>query len=198
MTPPSGSHHQSSSYLVSDIDNERLVAFIESMGWTAWLAGPDQGPSIHAVADGVNFEVRLGSRIAGEPAWSDFTLSAVFDIDREVSPIVAASWNRRWRYVRAFRIGEHLFVERDIVVAGGVTTHSLRYQFRAWAHALRLFISHLEEDRERLVRLNARKAAQALHSAPAWEASSLAGHAAVAPGGEAGEAMIPSFEGDAR
>src|SRR5690606_37053498 len=112
-------------------------------------------PQLVSAVNGVNFNIRVGTAAKDKAGWTDFTISAPFTVDQEVSPVVGAFWNRRNRFARVYRVNEQLFLDMDMVFTGGVSRDHIKYLLAIWSDVSRLFVEHLRQDHAVLARYKA-------------------------------------------
>ena len=129
-----------------------VVRVMELEGYrTKVTAGEDGDPIIlssTAASNGgeIRFAVLFFDCEESRPrAWNTMVLQAGFGIRgtrqhiREVN-----EWDRRTRFSRAyFDLEGHPMLERDVVVAGGVTRDFLRQRFREWRDGLQRFAERI-------------------------------------------------------
>ncbi|MEI5677093.1 MULTISPECIES: YbjN domain-containing protein [unclassified Mesorhizobium] len=145
--------------LVSRITRGLLAEILGECGWKVTLEGNDEAPRIASAVNGVNFNIHFGTRCTDGDGWTDFTVSAPFAIDEEISSVLGAFWNRRNRFARVYRTDKQLLIEMDVIVAGGVSRDHLKYQFAVWNDLTTLFLRHLKADHAVLARQSAARAA---------------------------------------
>lgn len=145
--------------LISRVTSELLAEILGECGWKATLEGNNEALRIVSAVNGVNFNVHFGTKCIDGDGWTDFTISAPFAIDQEISSVLGAYWNRRNRFARVYRTENQLLIEMDVIVAGGVTRDHLKYQLAVWSDLTRLFLRHLRADHAVLVRRNAARVA---------------------------------------
>jgi len=144
-----------STTIITHATIQDFQEIVKELGWQADLAGTKEQPQLISTVNGVNFNVRVGTRAAGSAGWSDFTISAQFRVDQEISPVVGSFWNRRNRFARVYRSGDQLFLDMDVVLGGGVTRNHIKYLFAIWSDVSRLFVQHLRADHAVLARYKA-------------------------------------------
>ena len=140
---------------ITAVDTVTLSSILKEMGWPSSLPGGEGAPQIVSSVNGVNFNICFGTKATAEKGWTDFTISAPFSFEQEISPVVVPFWNRRNRFARVYRTDRRLFLDMDIFVSGGVSEAHLKYQFGVWAEIARMFLHHLRADQAVLERYNA-------------------------------------------
>lgn len=146
--------------IILEFSMPTLLQFLQGEGW---CVRPDQHslfPQIIASLPDVECIIRFGTLARSGTGWSDFTLSAPFIVDSEVSPFIGALWNRKNRFGRVYRINKSLFLEMDVVLEGGVTQTYLQYVLAIWADLIQAFLVHLRDDQNILLRYKRREQAE--------------------------------------
>lgn len=168
--------------LISTVTTGTVQELLREAGLEARLAGTKEQPQVVSTVAGINFNVRFGTPMKDGSGWTDFTFSAPFTVDQEVSPVIGAFWNRRNRFARVYRTQDQLLLDMDVIVAGGVTRSHVKYLVAVWADVAQLFVRHLRADHAVLARYKAAggKAAAATSApkAPAPAATGAASDAA--------------------
>lgn len=141
--------------LITEVTADSIQALLRELGWQTTLAGTKDAPQVVSAVNGVNFNVRFGTEAKGKRGWTDFTISAPFSVDQEISPYISVLWNRRNRFARVYRTDTQIFLDMDVVVSGGVGKANLKYQFAVWSDIARLFVRHLKADHAVLARYKA-------------------------------------------
>lgn len=141
--------------IISAVTAATVQELLREAGLEASLAGTKEQPQVVSAVAGVNFNIRFGTPAKDGSGWTDFTISAPFTVDQEVSPVIGAFWNRRNRFARVYRTHDQLFLDMDVVVAGGVTRAHVNYLFAVWADVAQLFVRHLRADHAVLARYKA-------------------------------------------
>lgn len=157
--------------LISTVTTGTVQELLREAGLEARLAGTKEQPQVVSTVAGINFNVRFGTPMKDGSGWTDFTFSAPFTVDQEVSPVIGAFWNRRNRFARVYRTQDQLLLDMDVIVAGGVTRSHVKYLVAVWADVAQLFVRHLRADHAVLARYKAAggkpNAAAARTAAPA-------------------------------
>lgn len=138
--------------LIETVDATSVASLLKEAGWPVSPSDNTDVPQIVSATDGVSFNICFGTKAAGAAGWTDFTMSAPFSIDQQISPVVGAFWNRRNRFARVYRTDKQIFLDMDIIVHGGVSHAYLRYQLAVWSDLVRLFLRHLRADQAVLAR----------------------------------------------
>lgn len=141
--------------LIETVNATTIAALLKQMGWPASPAGGKDAPRIVSTVNGVNFNICFGTKAPGKAGWTDFTLSAPFSIDQQISPVVSAFWNRRNRFARVYRTDTHIFLDMDVVVHSGVSEAHMKHQLAVWSDISHMFLRHLRADQAVLARYNA-------------------------------------------
>ena len=141
--------------LIKTVNAKTIAALLKQIGWPVSTAGDKAAPQIVSAVNGVNFNICFGTKAASHGDWTDFTISAPFSIDQQISPVVSAFWNRRNRFARVYRTDTHIFLDMDVVVHGGVSETHLKHQLAVWSDLARLFLRYLRADQAALTRYNA-------------------------------------------
>ena len=150
-----------SGKFITAVTPASLLQILKEIDLTGSLVGTREAPRIASEVSGVHFNLCFGTRCKQEPGWTDFTLSAPFMIDQEVSPLLGSFWNRRNRFTRAYRIDSQIMLDMDVIVGGGVWVDNLKYQFAIWKDMVNLFVRHLQADQMGLARYKAARGASA-------------------------------------
>jgi hypothetical protein len=141
--------------LISTVTTGTVQELLREAGLEARLAGTKEQPQVVSAVAGINFNVRFGTPAKDGSGWTDFTFSAPFTVDQEVSPVISAFWNRRNRFARVYRTQDQLLLDMDVIVAGGVTRANVKYLTAVWADVAQLFVRHLRADHAVLARYKA-------------------------------------------
>ena len=141
--------------LISTVTTGTVQELLREAGLEARLAGTKEQPQVVSTVAGINFNVRFGTPMKDGSGWTDFTFSAPFTVDQEVSPVIGAFWNRRNRFARVYRTQDQLLLDMDVIVAGGVTRPHVKYLIAVWADVAQLFVRHLRADHAVLARYKA-------------------------------------------
>lgn len=141
--------------LISTVTTGTVQELLREAGLEARLAGTKEQPQVVSAVAGINFNVRFGTPAKDGSGWTDFTFSAPFTVDQEVSPVIGAFWNRRNRFARVYRTQDQLLLDMDVIVAGGVTRAHVKYLTAVWADVAQLFVRHLRADHAVLARYKA-------------------------------------------
>ncbi len=145
--------------MIARVTSGLLAEILGECGWNATIEGNSEALRIVSAVNGVNFNIHFGTKCIDGDGWTDFTISAPFAIDQEISSVLGAFWNRRNRFARVYRTDKQLLIEMDVIVAGGVRREHLKYQLAVWSDLTRLFLRHLKADHAVVVRQNASRAA---------------------------------------
>lgn len=151
-----------SDNLISRVTSDLLAEILGECGWRGALEGSGETLRIVSAVNDVNFNIYFGTKCIDGDGWTDFTISAPFVIDQEISSVLGAFWNRRNRFARVYRTDTQILIDMDVIVAGGVSRDHLAYQFAVWSDLTRLFLRHLKADHAVLARQNAARAAASL------------------------------------
>lgn len=141
--------------LISAVTTGTVQELLREAGLEVRLAGTKEQPQVVSAVAGINFNVRFGTPAKDGSGWTDFTFSAPFTVDQEVSPVIGAFWNRRNRFARVYRTQDQLLLDMDVIVAGGVTRAHVKYMAAVWADVAQLFVRHLRADHAVLARYKA-------------------------------------------
>jgi len=162
--------------LISTVTTGTVQELLREAGLEARVAGTKEQPQVVSTVAGINFNVRFGTPMKDGSGWTDFTFSAPFTVDQEVSPVIGAFWNRRNRFARVYRTQDQLLLDMDVIVAGGVTRPHVKYLIAVWADVAQLFVRHLRADHAVLARYKA-AGGKASAAAPKTAAPAAAGAA---------------------
>lgn len=156
-----------STDLISAFTTATVQELLREIGWEAGLAGTKEQPQVVSAVADVKFNIRFGTTSIDGNGWTDFTISAPFTVDQEVSPVVGAFWNRRNRFARVYRTRDQLLLDMEVVAAGGVTRAHVKYLFAVWADVAHLFVRHLRADHAVLARYKTASTGKSAAPAPA-------------------------------
>ncbi len=175
--------------LITVFTTGTVQELLRDAGLEARLAGTKEQPQVVSSVAGISFNIRFGTPAKDGSGWTDFTISAPFTVDQEVSPVIGAFWNRRNRFARVYRTQDQLLLDMDVVAAGGVTRAHVKYLFVVWTDVARLFVRHLRADHAVLARY---KAAGGKPSAAAPAPKAAAPAPSAGPGSDAARQLPPA------
>ncbi|MBY6239908.1 YbjN domain-containing protein [Methylosinus sp. Sm6] len=104
-------------------------------------------PYLRSATSGLGFDIRPGSRLAGEgeAQFADVAFVCVLQIVGELPADLINGWNVARRFARLQRGGSFVALCMDVSVVGGVTEAYLRAQIEIWDRLIQDLVVYLRE-----------------------------------------------------
>ncbi len=131
--------------LIETVSADSLTTLLQDAGCRVNRTEQNAVVQLLSASQGVGYAVRFGNRAAEEGQFLDFTYSCALRIQGELPEGLANLWNASRRYSRLSVQGEFLVLEKDVVVADGVTQKHLQGSLVLWDRLLQEFIVFLRD-----------------------------------------------------
>ena len=104
-------------------------------------------PYLRSATSGLAFDIRPGNRLIDDAqGFVDVALTAVIQIQGELSLDIVNRWNAARRFGRLQLSQNFLMLCLDVSVAGGVSPQYLRAQIEIWDRLIQELIAYLREE----------------------------------------------------
>lgn len=131
--------------LIQAVSAERLQSLLQSMGYRVTVSENAGLRQLLSASQGIGFSIRPGNPAPAEDEFIDYTLSCALRVQGELPEGVVEGWNIGKRFARLTWQGPFLVLEKDVIVAGGVSENHLRAATELWDRLLQEFILFLRE-----------------------------------------------------
>jgi hypothetical protein len=123
----------------------RAEAFTDPMGV----------PRLGSATGGLPFEIRFGNRIPGDAeVYADVTFIAALRVQGVLSLDIVNTWNNTKRFARLHLNQDHLFLDMDVTVLGGVSVAHLRTQVQLWDRLVQELLHYLRNAADKIAAAN--------------------------------------------
>ncbi|MEE1923601.1 YbjN domain-containing protein [Pseudomonas sp. 148P] len=133
------------STLIETVSADSLTTLLQDAGCRVNRNEQNSVVQLLSASQGVGYAVRFGNRAVEEGQFLDFTYSCALRIQGDLPEGLANLWNASRRYSRLSVQGEFLVLEKDVVVADGVTQKHLQGSLVLWDRLLQEFIVFLRD-----------------------------------------------------
>ncbi|MDH0650280.1 YbjN domain-containing protein [Pseudomonas sp. GD03858] len=132
--------------LIETVSADSLTKLLQDAGCRVNRTEQNAVVQLLSASQGVGYAVRFGNRAANqEGEFLDFTFSCALRIQGELPAGLAERWNASRRFARLSVQGEFLVMEKDVVVADGVSEKHLLGSLLLWDRLLQEFIVYLRD-----------------------------------------------------
>ncbi|MDR0212240.1 MAG: YbjN domain-containing protein [Pseudomonas putida] len=131
--------------LIETVSADSLTTLLQDAGCRVNRTEQNAVVQLLSASQGVGYAVRFGNRALEEGQFLDFTYSCALRIQGELPEGLANLWNASRRYSRLSVQGEFLVLEKDVIVADGVTQKHLQGSLVLWDRLLQEFIVFLRD-----------------------------------------------------
>ena len=132
---PSATAPVTPAFIRTTISPEEMAEILRLAGYRAVVAEQEQAPSpwLQSAAHGLNFIVIFGNLLAGSTGrYQDLAYQCAITVGDTVPAAFIERWNAARRFGRLFRHQQSLVLAMDVLLAGGVSTESLRAHCELW------------------------------------------------------------------
>jgi hypothetical protein len=146
--------------LIHSLTLDQLRDHVQSFGYRAERLTDPAGQSLlRSATAGMNFDIRMGSKLPGQPgdtpAYVDFTFLAALAIRGGTLPdtllnTLLNTWASTYRFARLRLDQNFLILDMDASIAGGISRNHLRATLATWDQLLQSFIAYLRNELPRL------------------------------------------------
>jgi len=132
--------------LIETVSADSLTKLLQDAGCRVNRTEQNAVVQLLSASQGVGYAVRFGNRALNqEGEFLDFTFSCALRIQGELPAGLAERWNATRRFARLSVQGEFLVMEKDVVVADGVSEKHLLGSLLLWDRLLQEFIVYLRD-----------------------------------------------------
>lgn len=132
--------------LIETVSADSLTKLLQDAGCRVNRTEQNAVVQLLSASQGVGYAVRFGNRALNqEGEFLDFTFSCALRIQGELPTGLAERWNATRRFARLSVQGEFLVMEKDVVVADGVSEKHLLGSLLLWDRLLQEFIVYLRD-----------------------------------------------------
>lgn len=132
--------------LIETVSADSLTKLLQDAGCRVNRTEQNAVVQLLSASQGVGYAVRFGNRaLSQEGEFLDFTFSCALRIQGELPAGLAERWNATRRFARLSVQGEFLVMEKDVVVADGVSEKHLLGSLLLWDRLLQEFIVYLRD-----------------------------------------------------
>lgn len=131
--------------LIETVSADSLTTLLQDAGCRVNRTEQNAVVQLLSASQGVGYAVRFGNRALEEGQFLDFTYSCALRIQGDLPEGLANLWNASRRYSRLSVQGEFLVLEKDVIVADGVTQKHLQGSLVLWDRLLQEFIVFLRD-----------------------------------------------------
>ncbi|MBI6955323.1 MULTISPECIES: YbjN domain-containing protein [unclassified Pseudomonas] len=132
--------------LIETVSADSLTKLLQDAGCRVNRTEQNAVVQLLSASQGVGYAVRFGNRALNqEGEFLDFTFSCALRIQGELPAGLAERWNATRRFARLSVQGEFLVMEKDVVVADGVSEKHLHGSLLLWDRLLQEFIVYLRD-----------------------------------------------------
>ncbi|MHA6195068.1 YbjN domain-containing protein [Pseudomonas wadenswilerensis] len=131
--------------LIETVSADSLTTLLQDAGCRVNRTEQNAVVQLLSASQGVGYAVRFGNRAVEEGQFLDFTYSCALRIQGDLPEGLANLWNASRRYSRLSVQGEFLVLEKDVIVADGVTHKHLQGSLVLWDRLLQEFIVFLRD-----------------------------------------------------
>lgn len=135
----------SDNQLIETVSADSLTTLLQDAGCRVNRSEQNAVVQLLSASQGVGYAVRFGNRAEREGEFLDFTYSCALRIQGELPAGLAERWNVSRRFARLSVQGEFLVMEKDVVVADGVSEKHLLGSLLLWDRLLQEFIVYLRD-----------------------------------------------------
>ncbi|SOE51072.1 YbjN domain-containing protein [Orrella dioscoreae] len=133
------------STLIQSLNAARLQEILQEMGYRVTLSEQNGLVQLLSATQGIGFAVRFGNPAAQAGDFVDYTLSCALRVQGELPAGLADSWNIGKRFARLTHQGAFLVLEKDVILAGGVSENHVRATTELWDRLLQEFVLFLRQ-----------------------------------------------------
>ncbi|MDX2310641.1 YbjN domain-containing protein [Pseudomonas sp. On1] len=132
--------------LIETVSADSLTKLLQDAGCRVNRTEQNAVVQLLSASQGVGYAVRFGNRALNQDGeFLDFTFSCALRIQGELPAGLAERWNATRRFARLSVQGEFLVMEKDVVVADGVSEKHLLGSLLLWDRLLQEFIVYLRD-----------------------------------------------------
>lgn len=132
--------------LIETVSADSLTQLLQDAGCRVNRNEQNAVVQLLSASQGVGYAVRFGNQVPGkEGEFLDFTFSCALRIQGELPAGLVERWNASRRFARLSVQGEFLVMEKDVVVADGVSEKHLLGSLVLWDRLLQEFIVYLRD-----------------------------------------------------
>lgn len=154
------------SSIVENVSADTLTNLLQEAGYRVNRTEQNGVVQLLSASQGVGYSVRFGNPATEAGHYLDFTFSCALQIQGDLPDELSNRWNASRRFSRLSVQGSVLVLEKDVIVADGVSSKYLLGNLLLWDRLLQEFVIYLRDYR----RDNAAAPASAAKE-PAGEAS---------------------------
>jgi len=131
--------------LIETVSADSLTTLLQDAGCRVNRTEQNAVVQLLSASQGVGYAVRFGNAAVEAGQFLDFTYSCALRIQGDLPEGLANLWNASRRYSRLSVQGEFLVLEKDVIVADGVTQKHLQGSLVLWDRLLQEFIVFLRD-----------------------------------------------------
>lgn len=131
--------------LIETVSADSLTTLLQDAGCRVNRTEQNAVIQLLSASQGVGYAVRFGNSAPEEGQFLDFTYSCALRIQGELPEGLTNLWNASRRFSRLAQQGEFLVLEKDVIVADGVTLKHLQGSLVLWDRLLQEFVVYLRD-----------------------------------------------------
>ena len=132
--------------LIETVSAESLTTLLQDAGCRVNRSEQNNVVQLLSASQGVGYAVRFGNHAPGkDDEFLDFTFSCALRIQGDLPAGLDNRWNASRRFARLSVQGEFLVLEKDVVVADGVSHKHLLGSVLLWDRLLQELIVYLRD-----------------------------------------------------
>lgn len=133
----------SAAPLIETVTPDSLTSLLQDVGCRVNRTEQNGVIQLLTATQGVGYAVRLGNQSSTQGQYLDFTYSCAMRIQGELPESLVNQWNASRRFARLSVQGEFLVLEKDVIVADGISAQRLLGSFVLWDRLLQEFVIYL-------------------------------------------------------
>lgn len=130
---------------IKTVTADSLTTLLQDAGYRVNRTEQNAVIQLLSASQGVGYSVRFGNSAPEEGQFLDFTYSCALRIQGELPEGLTNLWNASRRFSRLAVQGEFLVLEKDVIVADGVTLEHLQGSLVLWDRLLQEFVVYLRD-----------------------------------------------------
>ncbi|CAB3647268.1 YbjN domain-containing protein [Achromobacter pestifer] len=131
--------------LIESLSIEQLQELLQSMGYRVTVSEREGARQLLSATQGIGFSVRPGNPGQAPSEFIDYTLSCPLHVQGDIPTGLVESWNIRKRFGRLAQQASFLVLEKDVIVAGGVSPKYLRATTELWDRLMQELVLFLKD-----------------------------------------------------
>lgn len=133
------------STLIETVTADSLTTLLQDAGCRVNRVEQNQVVQLVTASQGIGYNVRFGNAAQEQGEFLDFTYSCALRVQGDLPEGLTNLWNGSRRFSRLSQQGEFLVLEKDVVVADGVSAKHLLGSLVLWDRLLQEFVVYLRD-----------------------------------------------------